>query len=53
VVSFVPWPLYPQGKGPWYPLAEVKVTSDRYLQQQEPTEQVTAKATVYDMLAAA
>jgi len=20
VVSFMPWPLYPQGKGPWYPL---------------------------------
>jgi len=20
VVSFTPWPLYPQGKSPWYPL---------------------------------
>jgi hypothetical protein len=20
MVSFMPWPLYPQGKGPWYPL---------------------------------
>jgi hypothetical protein len=20
VVSFMPWPLYPQGKSPWYPL---------------------------------
>jgi hypothetical protein len=19
-VSFMPWPLYPQGKSPWYPL---------------------------------